>query len=205
MKRKLTINGKTWPMPIGTASPPRKRVTKPVVLAPETGSGELVPLASRIAYAQTIGALWKEAETTFLTIGRYLALARTTLPHGEYESMVRHDLLMGPAVARKLRTVAESIDSGSLPVQDLPPNYTTIYLLATLPPEVRAQAEREGLIHPEVRRGEIEAFRRRVASTGPDRHDLLRRERIRLMARLREIEAELGDEFGCTQEASKQP
>jgi hypothetical protein len=205
MKRRLTINGKTWPMPIGTASPPRKRVTKPVVLAPETGSGDLTPLPSRLAYAKTIGALWKEAETTFLTIGRYLALARATLPHGEYEAMVRDDLLMGPAVARKLRTVAESIDSGSLPVQDLPPNYTTIYLIATLPADVRVQAQREGLIHPEVRRNEIEAFRRRMVSTGLSRHDRLRQERIRLLTRLREIEAELSVGNDGTEETSKPP
>ena len=165
----------------------------------------VVPLANRAEYAHEISTLWKEAEDKFLTIGRYLVQARATLPYGEYQAMVTQDLLMGPGVARKLRTVAETIDSGTLPVQDLPPNYTTIYLLATLPADARVQAEREGLIHPEVRRGEIEAFRRRVVSTGASRHDLLCRERIRLLARLREIEAELGDEFGCTQEASKQP
>jgi hypothetical protein len=185
-------------MPIKTSQVGKVRDLRPI-----TAANAVVPLASRAEYVHEISALWKEAEDKFLTIGRYLVQARATLPHGEYQAMVTQDLLMGPAVARKLRTVAETIDSGALPVQDLPPNYTTIYLLATLPADARAQAEREGLIHPEVRRGEIEAFRRRVASTGSDRHDLLYRERIRLLARLREIEAELGDEFGSTQKTSE--
>jgi hypothetical protein len=169
----------------------------------EAIANAVVSYSTRQEYVREIARLWQEAQEKFLIIGRYLLQAKETLPHGEFEVMVSTELPFGVAVARQLRAVAEAIDSGILPADRLPANYTSIYLLTTLSDQERAEAERQNLIRPDVRRQEIQAFKRtlrtHVLSRLPIRHRLaeerarLLAERERIESRLREIDAAMNN------------
>jgi hypothetical protein len=158
----------------------------------DAASNAVVPLRERKEFVREITRLCGEVQDKFLSIGRYLNMAKATLPHGEYEAMIANELPIGASAARQLRTVAQAIDGGLLPAERLPSSYSIIYLLATLPEGDRAEADRSGLIRPDVRRSEVIAFKRRAVGQGSASHDALRRERERLLIRLREIDAELG-------------
>jgi hypothetical protein len=170
--------------------------------------GVIVPLERREEYVEEISRLWRDAQTTFLQIGRYLVQAADKLEHGEYQAMVENELPFGYQVSYQLRKVAEAIDGGRLPGAELPPSYATIYQLTTLSDAQLqlAQAQVPPLIRPTVKREEIVRFKRELARAAPrrDGSDSLRRgqlerrrktleaQRDKILAELAEIERELG-------------
>src|SRR6476661_2553236 len=93
----------------------------------------VVRLERREDFAREIGALWKRAQATFLTIGQYLNQAKDRLPHGEFNAMIERDLPFGSKTAHQIRAASAAVQSGRLPAAQLPPNYTTLYYLSTLP------------------------------------------------------------------------
>jgi hypothetical protein len=117
-------------------------------------------------FVREIHGLWQRAQTTFLTIGKYLTLAKANLPHGDYETMIGRDLPFSPVTARQIRAAAEAVSSGRLVASELPHNYTTLYHLSTLPDEALQQAKKCGLLRPDVRRSEIVAFKKKVQADG---------------------------------------
>lgn len=157
-----------------------------------------VRFQSREHTVQQISALWQKARDSFIEIGRWLNVARAAMQHGEWEEMVESDLPFTPARARQLRQVAEFVDSGLLPVEELPPHDTVVLELARLTPDQLASARRENLIRPDVRRSEIQAFRRKhrsdILTKEPDGEaEALRAERDRLLARIAAIDARLSE------------
>ncbi len=88
---------------------------------------------------------------------------------------------------------------GAVPVERLPGSYSTIYLLSTFDLPTLREAERDGLIRPELKRAELIEWRRmrvqeqdsRVALQA--RLDRLRRERARIDEEMRRVKAQLGD------------
>jgi hypothetical protein len=148
----------------------------------------LVPLATREEFAREIGTLWSEAQTKFLTIGRYLIQAKQDLPHGEFDEMVRRDLPFSRQIAHQLRTVASAIDSGRLVEDEIPHSYATVYFLATLSDNQLALARERGLVSPTTTRPQVLAFKRSLSEEGTIQ---LARRRDRLFADIRRREAEL--------------
>ena len=149
-------------------------------------------------FIREISRLWQESHDKFLAIGRHLENARNVLPHGEFERMITHELPFGKSVAYKLRRVAEAIDSGVLPLQQLPRDYNTIYLLTSLSDAERETALRQNLVRPDVRRAEIDSFRRSVrAKADPTTRgsrpgaQALVKERDQLLAQREQIERRL--------------
>src|SRR4051812_1252305 len=142
-------------------------------------------------YARAIGKLWAEAQQKFIAIGRHLQQAKQTLAHGDYERMVSSMLPFGPSVARKLRTVAEAVDSGRLPGDSLPNAYSVAYELAVLPEGELLVAGERRLIRPDVTRREIEAFKREIRNAQSDRRAVLALQRNQQMARLRAARAKV--------------
>lgn len=145
---------------------------EPVEVMPQ-GDARMDVLANAVVqyqhkedFIREIHGLWQRAQTTFLTIGKYLALAKTKLPHGEYEGMIERDLPFSPVTARQIRAAAEAVSSGRLVASELPHNYTTLYHLSTLPDEALKQAKRNGLLRPDVRRSEIVAFKKKMLADG---------------------------------------
>jgi hypothetical protein len=171
-------------------------------------------LPTREAYVQELTRLWREAQDRFVAIGEYLMHAKETLPHGEYEKMVAHDLPFGRAVAHSLRTVAFAVQEGRLGKVELPRSYTTAYFLATLEPHHLALARERGLVRQDVPRSTIDAFRRELRNpkSGPPNHASLTKERLRLrtqmqalQARLKELDEILGSEMRPIIEGDAEP
>lgn len=156
-----------------------------------------VRLTRKDEFIREIGKLWGDAQQKFVLIGRYLRQAKETLPYGEYEAMIARELPFGRAVAHQLRAVADAIDTGALPVDRLPPSYSTVYQITTLSEDERARALERGLIRPTVTRAELMAFKK--AHRGPTGHrsaliaerERLRAEQARIAARLEAIAQEL--------------
>jgi len=162
-------------------------------------SNAVIQYDRREDFVREIGALWQRAQETFLTIGRYLAMAKARLPHGEYTAMIERELPFGPGAALQIRGAAQAVDSGRLPADRLPPNYSTIYTLSTLPDDALERARQEGLIRPTLKRAEVVAFKRRVLTVLADpepgeararRLAELRRQREALDAEIARLEAE---------------
>ncbi|MBL6081688.1 hypothetical protein JMJ56_27255 [Belnapia sp. T18] len=129
-------------------------------------NGALVRYERREDFAREINALWQRAQATFLTIGTYLNLAKERLPHGEFNAMIDRDLPFSPRTAFQIRAATVAIESGRLPSDRVPQNYTTIYYLSTLPDDALEQAKQSGLLRPDLRRSEVIAFKKKVLGGG---------------------------------------
>src|SRR5690349_9168463 len=170
----------------------------------ETLTVAVADLRTREEFVAAISGLWRDAQTRFLAIGRYLTRAKERLPHGEFEAMVKNDLPFTPPVAFQLRAAADAIDAGRLPAEQVPPSYSTVYQLAQLTDTELERAKDAGLLRPDVRREEVMAFKRQVraavlpASTPRvpevDHRAELIAERGRLLKRLEEIDRLLSDD-----------
>ena len=150
-------------------------------------------------YANEIGKLWGEVQQKFLTIGRYLILAKEKLEHGEFERMVSTMLPFGRNVAHRLRVVAAAVEQGRLPEEALPRSYTVAYGLVILSEQEFEEARRRELIRPTLTNRELCEFRHEIRQpVGEERRTHLMREREKLASemeklreRMEEIEREL--------------
>ncbi len=176
--------------------------------------GVVLPLETAEEYVEEISRLWKDAQNTFLTIGRYLNQAMVTLQLDKeggqtFQGFVENNLPFGYQVAYQLRKVAEAIDGNRLMLEELPPSYATIYQFTTLTDADldKARHSQPPLLRPTVKREEIVAFKRQLArekvseeAVPPARRlaQLQRRrktliaQRDKILAELAEIEREIG-------------
>jgi len=156
-------------------------------------------------YVAEIALLWGRAQGAFLEIGRLLIRAREMLPHGEYTTAVEGKLPFSARTAYQLREAARWALGGAVPMEQLPGSYSTIYLLSTFDSSTLREAERDGLIRPELRRAELIEWRRARAREWDSRAALqerlgrLRRERARIDEEMHRLEVQLGglDEEGA--------
>jgi hypothetical protein len=155
-------------------------------------------------YVATISHLWRQAQGTFLDIGKLLIRAKDTLAHGEYTEAVEARLPFSGRTAYQLREAArwamEMDRLQAISLTQLPGAYSTIYLLSTLDRASLERAKHDGLIRPDLRRAELVAWRRkrmgepvRTRADLEARREKLRRDRDRLEAELREIEEALAE------------
>jgi hypothetical protein len=155
-------------------------------------------------YVATISHLWRQAQGTFLEIGKLLIRAKDTLAHGEYTEAVEARLPFSGRTAYQLREAArwamEMDRLQAISLTQLPGAYSTIYLLSTLDGASLERAKHDGLIRPDLRRAELVAWRRkrmgeplRTRADLEARREKLRRDRDRLEAELREIEEALAE------------
>src|SRR5689334_1453948 len=147
---------------------------------------------SREEYVGEIIRLWGQAQEKFFLIGKYLMQAKIKLPHGEYEDLIARDLPFGKKAAHMIRAAAEAIESGRLQADEVPPNYTVVYALATLTDDQLKLARSQGLVSPKVTRPKVLAFKRSLlplpAASLSDRSLVLER--------LREQRRRLDEEIG---------
>jgi hypothetical protein len=146
-------------------------------------------------FVSEISRLWSRAQRAFLEIGRLLIKAKETLPYGEYVAAVEAELPFSARTAYQLREAARWALGGPVPMERLPGSYSTIYLLSTLEPPLLQEAERDGLIRPELKRAElIEWRRKRGGDVGEDlrgRLARLKKERAKLEEEIARLEAQL--------------
>jgi hypothetical protein len=155
-------------------------------------------------YVATISHLWRQAQGTFLEIGKLLIRAKDMLAHGEYTEAVEARLPFSGRTAYQLREAArwamEMDRLQTISLTQLPGAYSTIYLLSTLDRASLERAKHDGLIRPDLRRAELVTWRRkhmgepvRTRTELEARREKLRRDRDRLEAELREIEEALAE------------
>jgi hypothetical protein len=155
-------------------------------------------------YVATISHLWRQAQGTFLEIGKLLIRAKDTLAHGEYTEAVEARLPFSGRTAYQLREAArwamEMDRLQAISLTQLPGAYSTIYLLSTLDRASLERAKHDGLIRPDLRRAELVAWRRkrmgepvRTRADLEARREKLRHDRDRLEAELRKIEEALAE------------
>jgi exonuclease VII small subunit len=170
--------------------------------------GVVRSLESEDEFVEEISRLWKSAQTTFLTIGRYLVQAQQKLKLSDkkddekqtFAAFVEHRLPFGYQVAYQLRKVAEAVDKNVLSLEELPSSYATAYQLTTLTPDHLEKARQMDppLVRADVKREEIAAFKRQITrqalSQATDSSRWLRqmeRRRETLIARRDQILAEI--------------
>lgn len=148
----------------------------------------ITSLHRREDYVSEIARLWSTAQENFLTIGRYLNRAKDTLEWGEFEAMIERELPFSASVARKFRAVATLADSGAIPSGLLPRAYSVAYEVCTLTDEERAMAVAAGVVHPEARREEVAAFKRRLRTPAANAPTADADRRARLEAEIKGLE-----------------
>jgi exonuclease VII small subunit len=172
--------------------------------------GVVRQLDSEDEFVEEIDRLWKSAQTTFLTIGRYLVQAQIKLKLADkkeegkqtFAAFVEGRLPFGYQVAYQLRKVAEAVDDNVLSLEELPSSYATAYQLTTLDSEHLEEARKMDppLVRADVKRQEIVAFKRQIARETPvpipnqsKRVKQLERRRTVLIAQRDKILAELAE------------
>jgi hypothetical protein len=90
-----------------------------------------------------------------------------SLPHGEFESMVKEDFKMSPRTAHRLATIAKHpVLSNRTHVSDLPPSWGTLYELTRVPrPRLEAKLK-DGTIHPAMERADVKPLLPKTRSNG---------------------------------------
>jgi len=138
-------------------------------------------------YISEIETLWNEAAESFLLVGRWLNSAKETLAHGEYQRMVEERLPFDKSRAYQLRMVATMIDSGRVAELDLPRSSSTAFLFVSLDQKALAKAKHDGVLRPNVRRQEVQEWKRILIVEHP-KSQAIDRTRATLRARIRRYE-----------------
>jgi hypothetical protein len=113
---------------------------------------------------------------------------------GRFSTEIIPKLPFERATADKLAKVAILVDAGVLPVERLPPNYSTAFLLLTLDKSDLAKAEERNLVRPNVSRKEVEAFRSELRAARAHSAVLLqelRGRRLKLLSRRDALDEEI--------------
>jgi hypothetical protein len=164
----------------------------------------VVPQNDLRGYSREISRLYAESKDKFLAIGHYLYLANETLPHGQYELMIRTSLPFTRETARKLRRIYEAVRAGLLDREKMPHSYATAFEITRLTDRELKIAVGRDLIRPNVYLSEIRALQNELrAPIDLDRQETLEREKreaiekiSRLKLRVAEIESELRELSG---------
>jgi hypothetical protein len=122
---------------------------------------KLAVITGRKEHAARINEAWQQGIDAVVETGMRLEDAKGTLPHGEYEEMVRTDLNFSPQTALKLRAIASNrVLSNPAHVRDLPPSWGTLSELAVVANkgyDLEAGIE-SGSIHPRMERKDVKAL-----------------------------------------------
>ncbi len=120
-------------------------------------------------YAERIGALYLQAEESYVEIGRLLSKAKDRLPYGQRSLAER--LPFSERTAYMLIRAANAIDAGLIDRSKAPRSWANVYLLASFSDDEREKAEEAGIVRPDVKRAEILAFRRRLKPKEAEERD----------------------------------
>ena len=81
---------------------------------------------------------------------------------GTFQDVILPRLPFDRNVAHMLAVLAERVDDGVVPYEQLPRNYRTAFIFVTLAPDALVEARQRGLVHPGVKGQDVEAFRREL-------------------------------------------
>jgi hypothetical protein len=160
-----------------------------------------------------VSNLWSHAQQTFLAIGRYLAQTRRSIQlrvdgesvglteaerrlraQAEFKRLVLLRLPFSNKVASQLECVARAVFMEErLSPEELPLNYSIAYQLTTLTDHELDCARAEGIVCPDVRRGTVIIWKRRMRETLVNRHRELEARREQLLTSLKRMQRDLAD------------
>lgn len=162
--------------------------------------------------AEELHGLAHDAEalaTRMLQAGRRLLRLQRDLGHGATRALMRAGLVpFGEAMASKLRAVAEAVEDQRIPEAAMPRALTAAYAAARLPAPEAARLIETGVVRPDATEREVrDAIPAKVDGENdplsPSRRKFLERQRERLLARVREIEALLGQGSGSARDRER--
>ena len=148
-------------------------------------------LSTREDFVHAISEAWYGIEKRYLLIGRYLNQAKRKLEHGMFEDMIERDLPFNRNNAYRMREVAKAIDDGRVNDIELPKSYSVLYEIVTLSDAEIGTARQRGLIHREVRRYQIVAFKREMRGAAEGRLTALQKRREVILAQQKSLAEEL--------------
>jgi hypothetical protein len=152
----------------------------------------VVPQNDLVGYSREISRLYAESKDKFLAIGHYLSLAAETLPHGQYEAMIRSNLPFTRETARKFRKIYEAVRAGNLDKDQMPHSYATAFEVTRLTEREMKIALGRNLIRPDVYLSQIKALQVELrAPVDLDRRETLEREQQELVERISRLQARL--------------
>jgi hypothetical protein len=158
----------------------------------QTVSLALMDARTEGEFITEIARLWQEAQDRFLAIGRYLVRAHERLGKRGYQQMLKTEgFPFSRDLAYKLKTIAEAVDGGKVSVERLPRDYSVAYMLVTLTDQELRAAEKKDLVRADVKRREVEEFRRSLRSDFGERRLDLQKRRELLVAKIRQMQDEL--------------
>ena len=133
------------------------------VVTPRTEAyrNSLVATPTEDEVLQQIDRHWGDAQRSILTVGRYLVRAKKDF-YGTFQDVILPRLPFDRNVAHMLAVLAERVDDGVVPYEQLPRNYRTAFRIVTLAPDALVEARQRGLVHPGVKGQDVEAFRREL-------------------------------------------
>lgn len=119
-------------------------------------------------YVQKISASWQNAVQSILSVASLLKDAESNLTDAEWYDLVR-DLPFNPSAADKLLAIAgDNRLNNPKNTKYLPPHWTTLYEISTLPDDAFTSGVKEGLISSKVKRTEVVLFKNEFASSPSD-------------------------------------
>jgi N6-adenosine-specific RNA methylase IME4 len=122
---------------------------------------EVVVRFDTSVYAERICVAWQSSIVGIIECGKILSEAKAALPHGQFIEMVENDLPFKRRTAHRLMAVAQdSRLSDGTHVSFLPASWGTLYELTKLSDEQFEAALSDGIINPEMERGEVSDLRR---------------------------------------------
>jgi hypothetical protein len=123
------------------------------------GMSKLVRKLSRQQWAQRINSEAKETARHFVKIGQSLIAAKKQLGYGRFSEMIENDLAFDARTAQRLMAIGRDPNLANATHEShLPTAWTTLFLLAGMPPETFEQAVASGAIHPKTTRKEAKAL-----------------------------------------------
>jgi predicted RNA methylase len=121
------------------------------------------PGSDQHVWAARITACWRASVEAILEVGRLLAAAKESLPHGQFGEMIEAELPFSPRTAERLIAIGgDPRLSNPTHVSHLPASWGTLYELTKLPDEEFARRIADGTIKPDMMRRDLVEPRRPV-------------------------------------------
>jgi hypothetical protein len=126
------------------------------------------------AFASQIATAWQKAVASIINTGKLVIEAKTVLPHGQFQKMIKEKLPFGQRTAEMLMAIAVNpVLSNPKFVSQLPPSWGSLYALTQLEDHPNApenffleQLIKDGLINCEMRRSDVTKLFQMVGKTG---------------------------------------
>ncbi len=118
-----------------------------------------IDIKNRKKWAVEIRTAWQKTVEGIFEVGRLLIEAKEEISHGLFEEMIREDLPFSPRAARMLMSIPKNDNLVNRKhASVLPPSWDTLYELSKQDDGTFSLMLDKGVIHPEMKRGDVKNF-----------------------------------------------